>query len=143
MENMFLDAVNKFENFCPGGNNHSLHLCVTFLHRKNSSETLKEIDRYSTLEVKTVAIGEIVVQSKDHNLLTTYVHDVLKETNVISDAHKEAIHALVKLSPPEALVNLVETGQQGTLRNSELMAMIKRDEDHIHFMLIGYDLSQP
>jgi hypothetical protein len=104
---------------------------------------LKEIDRYSTLEVKTVAIGEIVVQSKDRDLLTTYVHDALKEDDVISDVHKEAIHAMVKSSPPEAFVNRVEIGEKGTLRNSELMAMIKQHEDRIHFMLIGYHVSQP
>lgn len=89
-----------------------------------------------------MVIGEIVVQSKDHDLLTTYVHDVLKEDNVMSNAHKEAVRALVKLSPPEAFVNQVEIGEKGTLRNSELMAMIKHHEDHIYFMLIGYHMSQ-
>lgn len=140
-----MDAVNRFEKLLSLRKQHSLNfVCwLLFLRSHNSSEILKEIDRYSTLEVKTVAIGEIVVQSKDRDLLTTYVHNALKEDDVISDVHKAAIHALVKSSPPEAFVNRVEIGEKGTLRNSELMAMIKQHEDRIHFMLIGYHMSQP
>lgn len=97
---------------------------------------MRKIYEQFTLELKTVVIAETVVPCNDRNLLSMYVKQQLIASEVISEAQKEAVLAMVNLAPTEAVANKEEIREMGTLRNAAL-ALIKKHEANIHFMLIG------
>lgn len=101
------------------------------------SEMMKKINDHSTLELKTVVIAETVVPYDDRDLLSVYVKQQLDASDVMSESQKEAVLTMVNMAPMEAVVNKEEIGERGTLRNSAVMALIKKHAKNIHFMLIG------
>lgn len=98
---------------------------------------MKKINDHSTLELKTVVIAETVVPYDDRDLLSVYVKQQLDASDVMSESQKEAVLTMVNMAPMEAVVNKEEIGERGTLRNSAVMALIKKHAKNIHFMLIG------
>jgi len=98
---------------------------------------MKKINDHSTLELKTVVIAETVVPYDCRDLLSLYVKQQLDASDVVSDAQKEAVLTMVNLPPMEAVVNKEEIGEKGSLRNSAVMALIKKHAENVHFMLIG------
>ncbi|KAG0614275.1 hypothetical protein M758_6G164300 [Ceratodon purpureus] len=103
----------------------------------SDSEMMKKINEHSTLELKTVVIAETVVPYEARDLLSVYVRQQLDASDVMSESQKEAVLTMVDLAPMEAVVNKEEIGERGTLRNSVVMALIKKHAKNIHFMLIG------
>jgi hypothetical protein len=103
----------------------------------SDSGMLKKINDQSTLELKTVVIAETVVPYDDRDLLSLYVKQQLDASDVMSEAQKEVVLTMVNLAPFEAVVNKEEIGEKGSLRNSAVMALIKRHATNVHFMLIG------
>lgn len=99
---------------------------------------MEKINKQSTLELKTLVIAETVVPYDDRELLSTYVKQQLDASDVISDGQKEAVLTMVNLAPMEASVNKEDIGEKGTLRNSAVLALIKRHLNNVHFLLIGY-----
>jgi hypothetical protein len=103
----------------------------------SDSVMMKKISEHSTLELKTVVIAETVVPYDDRDLLSAYVRQQLDASDVMSESQKEAVLTMVDLAPMEAVVNKEEIGERGSLRNSVVMALIKKHAKNIHFMLIG------
>lgn len=87
-----------------------------------------------------MVIAETVVPYDDRDFLSVYVKQQLDASDVMSESQKEAVLTMVDLAPMEAVVNKEEIGERGTLRNSAVMALIKKHSKNIHFMLIGYAL---
>lgn len=107
--------------------------------RDSDIEMMKKINDQSTLELKTLVITETVVPYNDREELSTYVKQQLDASDVICDNQKEAVLTMLNLAPMEATVTKEEIGERGSLRNSAVMALIKRHLNNVHFMLIGYD----
>lgn len=106
--------------------------------RDSDIEMMTKIHAQSNLELKTLVIAETVVPYDDREQLSTYVKQQLDASDVICDNQKEAVLTMVNLAPMEATVIKEEIGEGGSLRNSAVMALIKRHLNNIHFMLIGY-----
>lgn len=100
-------------------------------------EMMKKINDQSTLELKTLVITETVVPYNEREELSTYVKQQLDASDVICDNQKEAVLTMLNLAPMEATVTKEEIGERGSLRNSAVMALIKRHLNNVHFMLIG------
>ena len=106
--------------------------------RDSDCDMMEKINKQSTLELKTLVIAETVVPYDDRALLSTYVKQQLDASDVISDGQKEAVLTMVNLAPMESSVNKEDIGEKGTLRNSAVLALIKRHLNNVHFLLIGY-----
>ncbi|KAL2630866.1 hypothetical protein R1flu_015552 [Riccia fluitans] len=105
--------------------------------RDSDCELLKKINDRSTLEVKTLVIAETVVPYEDREKLGTFILKQLESSDVISADQASALAAMVNVAPMEASVTKEETGQTGTLRNSALLTLIKRNDNNVHFMMVG------
>nr|XP_024377511.1 uncharacterized protein LOC112283253 isoform X2 [Physcomitrium patens] len=101
------------------------------------SEMMRTMNEHSTLELKTVVIAETVVPYEDRHLLSVYVKQQLDASDVTSEAQMEAVLTMVNLAPMEAVLSKEEIGEKGSLRNSAVLALIKKYAENVHFMLIG------
>lgn len=101
------------------------------------AEIMMQIYRRSTLQLKMVVIAETVVPYDDRHLLSIYVQRQLHASDVMSDAQQRAVLAMVDMAPAEAAVSNEEIGEIGSLRNSAVLSLFKRQDNNIHFMLIG------
>ncbi|OAE25913.1 hypothetical protein AXG93_949s1030 [Marchantia polymorpha subsp. ruderalis] len=105
--------------------------------RESDSEMLKRINDRSTLEVKILVIAETVAPYEDREKLETYISKQLESSDVVSKVQASALLSMVNLAPMEASLSREETGLMGSLRNSALLALIKRDRNNVHFMMVG------
>lgn len=108
-----------------------------FVRRDTDSEMMRTMNEHSTLELKTVVIAETVVPYEDRHLLSVYVKQQLDASDVTSEAQMEAVLTMVNLAPMEAVLSKEEIGEKGSLRNSAVLALIKKYAENVHFMLIG------
>ncbi|CAM6124776.1 unnamed protein product [Calypogeia fissa] len=105
--------------------------------RESDCEMLKMVNHQSTLELRTIVIAETVVPYEDRKKLADFVSKQLEASDTLTYLQASAIITMVNLAPMQASVFKEETGQSGTLRNSAALALIKRQLNNIHFMMIG------
>ena len=97
---------------------------------------LSEVESRAALDIKFLAIPEMVFPIAEREDLHAYVQNQLKSAgNVMSPQQSEAVLKLIESGVPQGSIIKREMSDRGGLRNLMLLALIKEHNNNVHFTM--------
>lgn len=112
-----------------------------FLCSDDDNRILSEIESRAALNIKFFAIPETVYIQDETNRLYEYVEKQLKLANdVVTEQQADVILKLIESGVAQGRMVKKERGNQGSLKNSMVVAILKEHNGNVHFAMAGVSL---